>query len=55
LEEGGKLAPMTVDLVERLAILVVVRRFIGMGAADSRLLRSDSYVRMKEFVCKSMK
>jgi hypothetical protein len=33
-----------------LAIFVVVRRFPSMGAADSRSLRSDSYVRMQHFV-----
>ena len=30
-----------------------VRRFLGMGAADSRSLRSDSYVRMQHFVRRS--
>jgi hypothetical protein len=34
-------------------ILVVVRRFPSMGAADSRSLRSDSYVRMQDFVRRS--
>jgi hypothetical protein len=37
-------------LVDRLAILVAVRRFLGMGAADSRSLRFDTYVRMQHFV-----
>jgi hypothetical protein len=37
-------------LVDRLAILVVVRRFHGMSAADSRSLRSKNYVRMQHFV-----
>jgi hypothetical protein len=41
---------MAAELVDRLAILVAVRRFHGMGAADSRSLRSDSYVRMQHFV-----
>jgi hypothetical protein len=36
---------MTVELVVRLATLVVFRRFRGTSAADSRLLRSESYVR----------
>jgi hypothetical protein len=36
-------------LVDRLAVLVAVRRFSAMGAADSRSLRSDSYVRMEHF------
>jgi hypothetical protein len=33
--------------------LVVVRRFLGMGAVDSRSLRSDNYVRMQHFVRRS--
>jgi hypothetical protein len=41
---------MAAELVDRLAILVAVRRFPCMGAADSRSLRSDSYVRMQHFV-----
>jgi hypothetical protein len=50
LEDGGRLAPMAAELVDRLAILVVVRRFPCMGAAYSHSLRSNSYVRMKHFV-----
>jgi hypothetical protein len=50
MEDGGRLAPMAVELVDRLAILVVVRRFPSMGAADSRSLRYDTYVRMQHFV-----
>jgi hypothetical protein len=50
MEDGGRLAPIAAELVDRLAMLVVVRRFPGMGAADSRSLRSDSYVRMQHFV-----
>jgi predicted DNA-binding ribbon-helix-helix protein len=46
LEDGGRLAPMAVDLVDRLAILVVVRRFISsMGTVDSLSLRYESYAR----------
>jgi hypothetical protein len=41
---------MAAELVDRLAILVVVRRFHGMDATGSRSLRSDSYVRMQHFV-----
>jgi hypothetical protein len=41
---------MAVELVDRLDILVAVRRFLGMGAPNSRSLRSDSYVRMRHFV-----
>jgi hypothetical protein len=44
---------MAAELVDRLAILVAVRRFPGMGAAHSRSLRSDSYVRMQHFVRRS--
>jgi hypothetical protein len=50
MEDGGRLAPMVAELVDRLAILVVVRRFLGMGALDSRSLPSDNYVRMQTFV-----
>jgi hypothetical protein len=50
MEDGGRLAPMVAELVDRLAILVAVRRFHGMGAADSRSLRSDDYVRMQHIV-----
>jgi hypothetical protein len=41
---------MVADLVGRLAILVVVHRFRGMGVADSRSLLPDSNVRMQHFV-----
>jgi hypothetical protein len=41
---------MKAELVDRLAILVAVLRFPGMGAAESRSLGSDSYVRMQYFV-----
>jgi hypothetical protein len=34
---------MAVEMVDHLAILVV-RRFLGMGEADSRSWRSDNYV-----------
>ena len=51
--DGGRLAPMAAELVDRLAILVGVRRSPGMGAADSRSLRSDSYARMQHFVRRS--
>jgi hypothetical protein len=53
MEDGGRLAPMAAELVYRLAILVVVRRSHGMGAADSRSLRSDNYLRMHHFVRQS--
>jgi hypothetical protein len=38
LEDGGKLPALAGELVDRLAILVAVRRFPGMGAASSRNL-----------------
>jgi hypothetical protein len=41
---------MAAEFVDGFAILVVIRRFLGMGAVDSRSLRSDSYVRMHHFV-----
>jgi hypothetical protein len=41
---------MAAELVDRLAILVAVRRFRGMGVANSRSLRFESYVRMHHFV-----
>jgi hypothetical protein len=50
LEDGGRLAPMAAELVDRLAILVAIRRFRGMSAADSRSLRFGSYVRTYHFV-----
>jgi hypothetical protein len=53
MEDGGRLAPIAAELVDRLAILVAFRRFPGMGAADSRSLRNDSYVRMQHFVRQS--
>jgi hypothetical protein len=40
---------MALELVDHLAILVAVRRFPCMGAADSRSLRSGNYVRMQHF------
>jgi hypothetical protein len=53
MEDGGRLAPMAAELVDRLAILVVVRRFSCMGVGDSRSLRSDIYARMQQFVRRS--
>jgi hypothetical protein len=43
MEDGGRLAPMAVELADRLAILVVVRRFPCMGVADSHSLRYDNF------------
>jgi hypothetical protein len=45
LEDGGRLAPMAAELVDRQAILVTFRRLPGMGA-DSRSLRFGGYVRL---------
>jgi hypothetical protein len=53
MEDEGWLAPISAELVDRLAILVVGRRFPGMGAADSRSLRSNRYVRIQHFVRRS--
>jgi hypothetical protein len=53
MEDGGRLTPMVGELFDRSAILVVVRGFHGMGAADSRSFRFDSYVRMQHFVRRS--
>jgi hypothetical protein len=50
MEDGGRLGPMAVELVNRLATIVAVRRFPGRGAADSRSLRYDNYVRIQHFV-----
>jgi hypothetical protein len=53
MKDEGRLAPMAAELVDRLAILMVVRRFPGMGAGDSRSLRYGGYVRMHHFVRRS--
>jgi NAD-specific glutamate dehydrogenase len=37
-------------MVDRLAILVAVRRSPGMDDVDSRSLRSNNYVRLQHFV-----
>jgi hypothetical protein len=50
LEDGGRLAPMAVEVVDRLAIFVAARRSLGMGAAKSRALRFDNNVRLQHFV-----
>jgi hypothetical protein len=41
---------MAAEVVDCLAILVAIRRSLGMGAADSRSLRIDNYVRMHHVV-----
>jgi hypothetical protein len=41
---------MAANLADRLAILVAFCRFLGMGTADSRSLRSGSSIRMQHFV-----
>jgi hypothetical protein len=50
LEDGDRLVPMAVELVDRLAILVAVRRFPSKGATYFRSLQYDSYVRMQHFI-----
>jgi hypothetical protein len=42
LEDGGRLAPIAGNLVDRLAILVAIRRFPRMVATDFRSLRSGT-------------
>jgi len=49
-EDGGRLAPLACELLDRLAILVALRRFPGFGAHVARSLRSESFLRMKKFV-----
>jgi hypothetical protein len=44
---------MADEMVDRLAVLVAVRRFLVMGGVDSCSLRSDSYVTMQHFVRRS--
>jgi hypothetical protein len=34
MEDGGRLGPMAAEIADRLAIMVAVRRFRGMGVAD---------------------
>jgi hypothetical protein len=41
---------MAIKLVDRLAILVVVRRFPSMCEGDSRSYRYERYARMTKFV-----
>jgi hypothetical protein len=53
MEDGGRVAPMAVELVDRRAILVAILRFPGIGDANSRSLRSDIYVRMHHFARRS--
>jgi hypothetical protein len=44
---------MAAELADRSAILMVVRRFPSLGAADSRSLRSESHGRMEMFIRRS--
>jgi hypothetical protein len=62
LEDEGRLAPMVAELVDRMAILVEVRRFLGIADSYSRSLRFDrcphatsgsTDVRMQRFVGQS--
>jgi hypothetical protein len=52
-EDGGRLAPLACELLDRLAVLVALRRFPGFGAHVARSLRSESLPRMKKFVRES--
>jgi hypothetical protein len=52
-EDGGRLAHVAFDLVDRLATLVALRRFPSIEVTDSRSYRYESYARMKEFVRRS--
>jgi hypothetical protein len=54
LGDGDRQAPMAVELGDRLANLVAVRRFPGKSGADSRSLRFDSDVRMQHFIRRSI-
>jgi hypothetical protein len=38
MKDGGRLAPMATELVDRMKLFVAVRRFLGMSATDSRSL-----------------
>jgi hypothetical protein len=40
---------MAAKFVDRMTVLVVFRRFHGMGVADSRSLRFENYVRIQHF------
>jgi hypothetical protein len=53
LKDGGRLVLMAVELVDRLAILAQIRRFLGMGVVNSRSLQSDSYDRIQYFARRS--
>jgi hypothetical protein len=44
---------MAAELVDRMAILVAVRRFRDMGVSDSCSLRYDNYVHMQHSVRRS--
>jgi hypothetical protein len=44
---------MAVELVDRLAIFVAARRFLGMGVAHSRSLRSGNHVCMQHYVLRN--
>jgi hypothetical protein len=50
MKDGGRLAPMAAELVNRMGFSVAVCRLLCTGAADSRSLRYDNYVRMQHFV-----
>jgi hypothetical protein len=53
LKDRGRLVLMAVEFVDRLASLAPVRRFFGIGVANSRSLQSDRYVCMQHFARRS--
>jgi hypothetical protein len=53
-EDGGRLVPIVGEVVDRLDMLVAIRRFLGMGVTDYCSLRCDNDVRMQHFVRRSI-
>jgi hypothetical protein len=49
IDDGGRLAPLAIELVDRMVALVAIRHFHGMDVVDCRSLRSGNYVRMQHF------
>jgi hypothetical protein len=49
MEDGGRLVPMMAALVDSMTILMAVRRFPSIGAADSRSLQFHNYFRIQHF------
>jgi hypothetical protein len=53
LEDGGRLAPMAVELVDRMAIFYGISSLPCHGCYGLSLLRSNHYVRMQQLVRRS--